>query len=97
MKRLTLTMFAFLLWAGHAAASEAQTPRLRVTPVTVQHSVDTISSMEEVVVTAPDLSKFDATGLLRAGLSETVLVHVYEPLTDTWKYVGTKLRHKNLK
>lgn len=97
MKKMASIMFAFLLWAGHAAASEAQTPRLRVTPVTVTYSVEIRSNMEEVVVTAPDLSKFDSTGLIRSGLSETVLVHVYEPLSDTWKYVGTQLRHKDSK
>lgn len=81
MKRLSAMIFAFALWAGYAAASEA-TPRLRV-------ALDT-SLVEELVITATDLSKYTTTGLfIRAGLTDVAMVHNYDPELDAWVFVGT--------
>jgi hypothetical protein len=52
------------------------------------------SDMEEVTVRALDLRQFEgkkAPGVISVGLSDKVLVHIYDAKTDTWKFVGTKL------
>ena len=44
---------------------------------------------EEVTVTATNLSSrpVQKEELIRVGLSNVVLVHIYDESTDTWKYV----------
>ena len=80
MKRLSAMIFAFVLWAGYAAASEA-TPRIRV-------ALDT-SIVEELTVTAIDLSYVLAEGIISVALTDVVLVHNYDPEIEAWVFVGS--------
>lgn len=49
------------------------------------------NQVEETVVRAQDLSKFNTidTGVLFVGINGKPLVHIYDKSTDTWKYVNT--------
>ena len=49
-----------------------------------------LKELEEVVVTGLDLSitSDDRIGYLYAGIQGRVMVHVYDSVTNSWKYVG---------
>lgn len=70
-------------------ASPAEAQQVKAQPVNVK------MIQEEVVVVATDLSSVNNNdGVFKVGLSNTVLVHLYDKKTDSWKYVGTKLKSK---
>jgi len=55
-------------------------------------------AIEEVTVRALDLSKYEGVkepGVISVGLTDKVLVHIYDERTDTWKFVGTSLSKAN--
>lgn len=81
MKRLSAMIFAGLLWAGYASATEA-TPRIRL--------AQEANFVEELTVTAKDLSYIVANGFITVGLTDVTLVHNYDPDMDAWIFVGTK-------
>jgi len=57
---------------------------------------DTFMEIEEITVTAVDLSKLLTKNVLvysmRVGLEGKVLIHVYDPASNTWKYTATDPR-----
>lgn len=56
--------------------------------------VDYKNHVEEIVVRAMDLSDMSIkNGMISVGLTNEVLVHLYDSKTDSWKFVGTK-KHK---
>lgn len=87
MKKKIAMLFAVLLWAEFAYATDVM-PRVRL----AKHEVITTSNnLEHVTVTAPRISDLDLDNYmgLRAALSNVILYHKYDAVTDTWKYTGT--------
>jgi hypothetical protein len=87
MKKKLAMLFAVLLWAEFAYAKDVL-PRVRL----VKPDVLTVSNnLEHVTVTATRLDHIDTQEYfgMRAALSNVVLYHKYDPVSDTWNYVGT--------
>ena len=87
MKKKVAMLFAVLLWAEFAYATDVM-PRVRLVKSDV---LTTSNNLEHVTVTAPRLSDIDLKEYmgLRAALTSTVLYHKYDPETDAWHYAGT--------
>lgn len=93
MKKKIAMIFAVLMWAEFAYATDVL-PRVRLAKL---DALEASNKLEHVSVVAPDLSDLDTSSIVgtRAGLSDVVLYHEYDILTDSWKFVGTDIKkHK---
>lgn len=87
MKKNLAMLFAVLLWAEFAHAKDVL-PRLRLVNDTVKSSEYT----EEVRVVATNLTNFEIGNGLIPLANGKVLVHNYNPITDSWVFVGTQIK-----
>ena len=87
MKKKIAMIFAVLMWAEFAYATDVM-PRVRLGK---QDVITTSNNLEHTTVTAPRLSDMDLNEWFgtRAALSNVILYHKYDAVTDTWTYTGS--------
>lgn len=66
-----------------------------VNVITVKSSMAFVDSLEEVIVTAKDMSELVKPSVqvfsLRLGHTNKQLIHVYDEQSNSWRFVGTSL------